>query len=249
MQEGPPFLSPSFPNLHLNLPLLSLLVDSSDKQTTWYDCWLAADGFHGTFSEQDHEQHSILRRRAAQAYAMTSILTYEPKIQKLLDINWLQFRKFSSLHNIIDMEHWAQYFAYDVVSELALGRAFGMLKEGHDVGDYMKSVVANFYLSSNLGHIPGKRFWLNNRVSQYLFQRFGNDTLKGTYKFRRFMTQAVGDRYFGRTKPEGADMLQHLMEAKDRDGTPVKFLDVQKECSNILGAGTSLSPDLHLLCC
>ena len=190
-----------------------------------------------------------MRRRAAQAYAMTSILTYEPKIQKLLDINWLQFRSFSSSKTILDMEHWAQYFAYDVVSELALGRAFGMLKAGHDVNDYMKSVVANFYISSNLGHIPGKRFWLNNSVSQFLFQRYGNDTLKGTYKFRKFMATAVGDRYYGRTQSEGgADMLQHLMEAKDRDGTPVQFPDVMKECANILGAGIS-SPSPYLSAC
>ena len=55
---------------------------------------------------------------------------------------------------IIDMDSWAGYFAYDVVSSLALGRAFGMLKSGSDVNDYMKSVLANFLLSSNLGHLP-----------------------------------------------------------------------------------------------
>lgn len=46
----------------------------------------------------------------------------------------------------------------------------------------------------------------------------------------------MGDRYFGRTEGEGEDMLGHLMEAKDRDGGRVSFLDILKD-SNILGAG------------
>ena len=52
------------------------------------------------------------------------------------------------------MDSWAGHFAYDVVSSLALGRAFGMLKSGSDVNDYMKTVLANFRLSCNLGHVP-----------------------------------------------------------------------------------------------
>src|SRR5438045_8645517 len=56
-----------------------------------YECWIGPIG-HGTFSEQDFETHSLLHRRAAQAYAMTLILNCEPKIQTLLSLNWLQFR-------------------------------------------------------------------------------------------------------------------------------------------------------------
>jgi hypothetical protein len=99
------------------------------------------------------------------------------------------------------MEHWAQYFAYDVVSELALGRAFGMVKAGTDINDYMTSVLANFFVASNLSHIPGQRRWLNNPISQYLIQLFGSDTLKGTYKFRQFMQSAVGDQRVSRIFP------------------------------------------------
>jgi hypothetical protein len=74
---------------------------------------------------------------------MSSILGYEQKIQRLLDANWLQFRKFAEQNQYINMEEWASYFAYDVVSELALGRAFGMAKTGDDVDGYMRAVLGN----------------------------------------------------------------------------------------------------------
>ena len=164
---------------------------------------------------------------------MTSILGYEPKIQRLLDANWIQFKRFAETKEPIDMEKWAQYFAYDVVSELALGRAIGMVKAGNDVNDYMMSVLGNFWFASNLGHLPGQRKWLNNPVSQFLIQHFGSDSMKGTYKFRKFVGKAVGDRYYSNTKPDVPDMLQHFIEAKDRDGSPQPFGDVIKESANV----------------
>lgn len=162
---------------------------------------------------------------------MTSILGYEQKIQKLLDANWLQFTRLAATKQTLDMDHWAPYFAYDIVSELALGRAFEMVKQGSDVDDYMKAVLGNFWMGANLGHIPGQRKWLNNPISPYLIQFFGGDTLKGTFKFRQYVRKAVEDRFYSKQKPDIPDMLQHFIEAKDRDGSAVSFSDVMKEAS------------------
>ena len=167
---------------------------------------------------------------------MTSILSYEEKIQKLLDINWLQFRRLAKSAPIIEMDEWAQYFAYDVVSELALGRAFGMVKTGSDVGQYIQAVLGLFYWSSNLGHIPGQRNWLVHPLMQPLIKMFGSSSLKGNFKFRQFMTKAVGDRYDSKTKPDTPDMLQHFIDVRERD-PEVTFYTVQNEAANVMGAG------------
>jgi cytochrome P450 len=178
-----------------------------------------------------------MRRRAAQAYAMTSILVYEDKIQKLLDLNWTKLTELSDSKTIIDMEQWAQYFAYDVVSELALGRAFGMVKAGRDAGHYIDIVLGRFFWSSNLGHLPGQMNWLMNPFSRLLINLCGSNTMKGIDRYGKFMRDAVWDRYYSKTKPETFDMLQHFIDAKDRDGSSTSFGAVVKEAANVLGAG------------
>jgi hypothetical protein len=87
---------------------------------------------------------------------MSTVLTYEPNIQGLLDTNWMRFKEFATFGTATDMELWATYFAYDVVSELGLGQALGMVKSGYDVGDFMKSILSLFFAASNMGHVPGQ---------------------------------------------------------------------------------------------
>lgn len=171
---------------------------------------------------------------------MTSILSYEDKIQKLLDINWLQFRRLASTAPVIEMDEWAQYFAYDVVAELALGRAFGMVKTGSDVGRYIQAVLGLFYWSSNLGHVPGQRHWIIHPLMRPLIKLFGTDSLKGNFQFRQFIAKAVGDRYDAKTKPDTPDMLQHFIDVRERD-PEVTFWTVQNEAANVLGAGADTS--------
>jgi hypothetical protein len=108
------------------------------------------------------------------------------------------------------LEDWASYFAYDVFTELALGRAAGMVKVGADVGDYMKSVLGLFYWSSNLSHVPGQRMWSMHPAAQFLIKILGTGALTGNHKFREFVTSAVGDRYHLKTKPDVPDMLISL---------------------------------------
>jgi len=83
---------------------------------------------------------------------MSSVLGYERKIQAILDGNWKRFREFAAEEKAIDMDYWATYFAYDIVSELALGtpciscklmkgKALGMIQVGGDVNKVMQSLL------------------------------------------------------------------------------------------------------------
>jgi hypothetical protein len=69
-------------------------------------------------------------------------------------------------------------------------------------------------------------FSTKNTAQPFEYQKLGlgNETLKGTYKFRQYVSSAVSDRYASKTKPDVPDMLPHFIEAKDRDGTPHSFL-------------------------
>lgn len=163
---------------------------------------------------------------------MSSILGYERKIQAILDVNWQRFREFAASGEAIDMDHWATYFAYDIVSELALGNTLGMVSKGSDVNYVMESVLGLFYMLSNLGHVPLQGWLVLNPFSQWLFATFGNDSMKGTGRFRAWLEESVSRRYYSKEQPEEKDMLQHFIEAKDRNGNPNQFPHVLSECGN-----------------
>lgn len=209
----------------------------TNVQTRWYDTWWIPPAGHGIFSEQNIEKHAQMRRLAANAYSMSSVLGYERKIQAILDENWVQFRQFSATGESIDMDHWATYFAYDIVSELALGKSLGMVQVGHDVNMVMESVLGLFYWATNLGHIPFQSRWMFNPISQYLINKLASGSLKGGAIFREWLTKSVSVRFYSQEKPAEKDMLQHFIEAKDRDGNPNTFEHVLPEAGNVLGAG------------
>ena len=178
-----------------------------------------------------------MRRLASNAYSMSSILTYEKKIQAILNDNWTRFREFAKSGKAIDMDHWSTFFAYDVVSELALGNALGMVKTGSDVNNTIKSVLGLFFFASNMGYMPLQNWWITNRATQWLITNFGDPTTTGE-KFRLWLTDSVAKRYYAEKKPikvQDKDMLQHFIEAKDRDGNPNTFYNVMGEAGNVLG--------------
>src|SRR5579862_3035540 len=219
-------------------PCLKVLFTSClANETRWYNTWYIPPAGHGIFSEQNIENHGARRRLAANAYAMSSVLGYERKIQAILDTNWEQFRKFAASGEAIDMDHWATYFAYDIVSELALGNSLGMVKVGHDVNRVMESVLGLFYFASNMGHVPFQNAWMMNPVSQWLIQKFGTEAMKGSAIFRKWLEDSVRVRYDSDEKRNEKDMLQHFIEAKDREGNQNTFNNVLTEAGNVLGAG------------
>lgn len=176
-----------------------------------------------------------MRRLASNAYSMSSVLGYERKIQVILSGNWARFREFAAARKAVDMDHWATYFAYDIVSELALGNALGMVQKGGDVNRVMESVLGLFYFASNMGHVPWQNRWVTNPVSTWLIANLGTETMKGAGMFRKWLTDSVAKRYYSDERPKEKDMLQNFIEAKDRDGTPNTFFSVLSECGNVLG--------------
>lgn len=171
---------------------------------------------------------------------MSSVLGYERKIQVILDGNWARFREFAKFKESIDMDHWATYFAYDIVSELGLGNALGMVQKGGDVHRVMESVLGLFYFASNMGHVPWQNRWMTNTVSAWLIANLGTEAMKGSGSFRKWLTDSVAKRYYSDRIPKEKDMLQNFIEAKDREGNPNTFPSVLSECGNVLGVWISL---------
>ncbi|KAI0904509.1 cytochrome P450 [Ustulina deusta] len=96
-------------------------ISTRDKGVTW-----------DMVNETDEKIHGESRRLVARAYAMDTMVNLEPMIDELI-IDLL--RKLRELQGQrIDLGHWVQLYAFDVVGSITFSRPFGFVEEGDDNG-------------------------------------------------------------------------------------------------------------------
>jgi hypothetical protein len=100
-------------------------------------------------------QHLRLRKRLVGAYSMGNI----KKMEHLIDAHIIQFiaqvdERFARNDATFDFAVWANYYTYDVVSELAFGEPFGFVRTGSDVASLLEQYHAGIAYAIALAKIP-----------------------------------------------------------------------------------------------
>ncbi|CAG8138182.1 unnamed protein product [Penicillium salamii] len=123
------------------------------EKSAWYDAWNFGPTATMTnlFSERNSKKHAESRRKVASMYSMTSLVAYEPAVDNCIEIFKERLLEFSKQGSIIDMAHWMQCYAFDVIGEITFGSRFGFLEAGNDIGGVMESIDSGLTSSSYLG--------------------------------------------------------------------------------------------------
>lgn len=96
------------------------------------------------FTSTDERFHSKLRRAVSNAYAMTSLVQFEP----LVDSTTTEFLKQLKQRyadkadgaGVVDFGAWLQYYAFDVICELTYTKRMGFVDRGQDVENIISSL-------------------------------------------------------------------------------------------------------------
>lgn len=116
---------------------------------------IAKDGtpLEGLFSTTNDKYHAKLRRAVSGAYAMSTLVQFEP----LVDLTTSEFLKQisaryadrSNLDGVCDLGAWLQYYAFDVIGELTFSRRLGFLDHGVDVDGIIHDLekLLNYFAS------------------------------------------------------------------------------------------------------
>ncbi|KAJ5231870.1 uncharacterized protein N7469_006458 [Penicillium citrinum] len=120
---------------------------------TWYKSWNFNPDPEVTnlFSERFPAHHSVMRRKVASLYSMTSLVSYEPYVDNCVDLLNAQFTRFAESGSDTDLAHWLQCYAFDVIGEITFGERFGFLDEGRDISHLMKTLDATLGYASYIG--------------------------------------------------------------------------------------------------
>ncbi|RGP77186.1 cytochrome p450 [Fusarium longipes] len=219
------------------------------SKAAFYDAFLVPNMTASFFATRNNNAHRFLRSRVASAYSMTSILTMEPLIQEVMDLNLRKLDELAINNKAFAIDKMVNYFTSDVVGHLAIGGMVGFLEQTKDVGGIIQSIHDGFYFMGNMGILPLQMFWINNPVSKWLTKKFGGDRLNAFDVFIDWLDSRVEERMTNGLLPtQRRDLLQHFIEAKDPRGCPVGKKDVMIEGVNILAAGSDTTA-IGILAC
>ncbi|KAK5295620.1 hypothetical protein LTR99_009209 [Exophiala xenobiotica] len=110
------------------------------------------------FTSTDEKFHAKLRRAVNNAYAMSTLVQFEP----LVDSTILEFlsqleKRFadkSGPDGVCDFSKWLQYYAFDVIGELTYSKRIGFIEKGGDVDNIIKDLQWLLNYAAVVGQLP-----------------------------------------------------------------------------------------------
>jgi Cytochrome P450 len=93
---------------------------SSWAKGDWYDAWHVGPDMSNLFSERDSKKHAVMRRKVASMYTMTSLTSYEAYVDNCIGLLKNHFEDLASSNSVMDLGHWLQCYAFDVISMITV---------------------------------------------------------------------------------------------------------------------------------
>ncbi|OQV03519.1 hypothetical protein CLAIMM_08555 [Cladophialophora immunda] len=191
------------------------------------------------FSDLNNERHAFNRRKISSAYSMTSLLKLEPFINRCTAILQQRLDDFASHDLVVDVCHWMQCYAFDVIGEITLGKRFGFLDAGEDIGGIMQSLESSLFYTARVGVCNEWHpilFYLNAMLAP---------NMKGLVYTMNFIKQTVDARLKlskGVLPPkdhnEAEDFITRFQRIAEEDPGKMTKDDIWMSCTANIGAGS-----------
>lgn len=91
------------------------------------------------FSTPDEDFHAKYRRCVNNAFAMSSLVNYEPLVNSTLTY-WLDKTEemFANTRQSCNFSQWLQFFAFDVIGDLTWSKRLGFVEGNKDVDNIIE---------------------------------------------------------------------------------------------------------------
>ncbi|EHA28202.1 hypothetical protein ASPNIDRAFT_132773, partial [Aspergillus niger ATCC 1015] len=103
------------------------------------------------FSERDPKKHAANRHKVASMYSMTTLTSYEPFVDSCIGLFRRQLDQAGSSDSAVNLAHWVQCYAFDVIGYITFGERFGFLDNMLDVSNIMKNLDAAISAATYIG--------------------------------------------------------------------------------------------------
>lgn len=96
-------------------------------------------------------RHAETRKRFQNLYSMTSLVSYEPFVDECADIFAQRLTEIAASGESINMGHWFQCYAFDVIACITYSRRFGFLDSGEDIDGTIAALDRTMTYSTLVG--------------------------------------------------------------------------------------------------
>ncbi|KAJ5294898.1 cytochrome P450 pisatin demethylase [Penicillium antarcticum] len=207
---------------------------SKYQKSDWYDAWNFSGDLSKTnlFSERSSKKHADERKKVASLYSMTSLVAYEPFVDNCIEILKQRLDEFASTGRLIDMGHWLQCYAFDVIGKITFGDRFGFLDAGNDVGNMIEFLDDSFTVCSYFGPYV----WLYPmflKLSKYIGidQSYANG-----FSFRHIQEAKATMKNYHADLP--SHMTMKVVQAQAQNPEKISDYDILATAGSNVGAGS-----------
>ncbi|KAI1164733.1 cytochrome P450 [Nemania serpens] len=119
-------------------------------KSSWYDAWVRPGGW-SLFADRSIQRHADMRRQLQSTYSMSSLVSYEPYVDACSDIFSQRLSEMSEAGTLMDMGHWLQCYAFDVIGQITYGKRVGFLDCGEDIQNIMHAIDSQLLYGTLVG--------------------------------------------------------------------------------------------------
>ncbi|KAH7254430.1 hypothetical protein MRS44_016890 [Fusarium solani] len=175
------------------------------------------------FNTANDRYHARLRRSVSNAYAMSTLVAFEPFVDststEFLKQLKLRFADRPGDEGICDFGAWLQYYAFDVIGELTFSKRLGFVETGRDVDNIIRDLEGFLNYVSWIGQIPFlDRLFIKNPIKIWMAK---NGLLNSSAPVAEFAKKHVIERQreeeSGNSKTPRRDFLNRFKEARAKD--------------------------------
>ncbi|UPK95858.1 hypothetical protein LCI18_006793 [Fusarium solani-melongenae] len=175
------------------------------------------------FNTANDRYHARLRRSVSNAYAMSTLVAFEPFVDststEFLKQLKLRFADRPGDEGICDFGAWLQYYAFDVIGELTFSKRLGFVETGRDVDNIIRDLEGFLNYVSWIGQIPFlDRLFIKNPIKIWMAK---NGLLNSSAPVAEFAKKHVVERQreeeSGNAKTPRRDFLNRFKEARAKD--------------------------------
>ncbi|CZR67450.1 related to pisatin demethylase (cytochrome P450) [Phialocephala subalpina] len=182
------------------------------KRSRWYRGFRLAPGIDNVLSQTDDKLHTKRRAQLSLGFSLhnqESII--DRHVANLIALLRTKYLSNEEQIKIVDLAEKLQFFALDVVMDIATGSPFGDLVHDEDRYEYLKSTADSLPAIAMVSSVPWAGKLLQSKYIARLIAPKASEY--GIGKIVDIASKMVAARIDDKSKADGEDMLSHFLSA------------------------------------
>ncbi|KAE8154119.1 cytochrome P450 [Aspergillus avenaceus] len=198
---------------------------SKFTKSAWYEGWKHPSPDRWTlFPDRNVKRHAETRKRYSALYSMSSLVHYEAFVDQCADIFATRLNEYAERKGSLNLGHWFQCYAFDVIGDITFGQRFGFLDKGEDIEGTIAALEKTMVYSTLIGIYPEWHPRLFGPLSRFRWSGAG-----GRAYIMKFVQEKIRqhNEHPKRNLEDGAlqtqDFVEKMITARDKN--PDKVTD------------------------